>query len=211
MKQPILNIKTVDIDSLEFDPFNVREHDERNVDAIKESIARFGQQKPIVVKKDGTVIAGNGTLGAMRMLGFQKIVIAETDLEGEEAVAFAIADNRTAELANWDEQALAQALDQLDDDILPASGFNDEELAELMDKLEPSNFDIEEKDQSLQLEPTKEYVIVLCDTEEEWQSLRKKLGINNRVRLGGYKQGSEFDAEGDNRLIKASDLMKKVK
>ena len=136
-----MNIKTVSIDTLEYDPFNVREHDERNVDAIKASIARFGQQKPIVVKRDGTVIAGNGTLGAMRILGYKEIVIAETDLDGEEAVAFAIADNRTAELATWDDQALAQALDQLDDELLPASGFDEDEMAELLERLEPSDID----------------------------------------------------------------------
>lgn len=138
MEEPKIKIKTVAIDSLEYDPFNVREHDERNIEAIKASLARFGQQKPIVVKKDGTVIAGNGTLGAMRMLGFKDVVIAETELEGEEAVAFAIADNRTAELANWDDQALAQALDQLDGDLLPASGFDDDDLAKLLKDLEPN-------------------------------------------------------------------------
>tara|TARA_R110001583_G_scaffold31420_4_gene107458 strand:- start:170 stop:718 length:549 start_codon:yes stop_codon:yes gene_type:complete len=141
MKGPELNIKTVSIDTLEYDPFNVREHDERNVDAIKASIARFGQQKPIVVKKDGTVIAGNGTLGAMRILGYKEVVIVETELDGEEAVAFSIADNRTAELATWDDLALAQALDQLDDELLPASGFDEEEMAELLDRLEPSDLD----------------------------------------------------------------------
>lgn len=141
MKEPELNIKTVAIDSIEYDPFNVREHDERNVDAIKASIARFGQQKPIVVKKDGTVIAGNGTLGAMRILGYKEVVIAETELDGEEAVAFSIADNRTAELATWDDQALAQALDQLDDELLPASGFDEAEMAELLERLEPSDID----------------------------------------------------------------------
>ena len=141
MKGPDLNIKTVAIETIEYDPFNVREHDERNVDAIKASIARFGQQKPIVVKKDGTVIAGNGTLGAMRMLGYKEIVIAETELDGEEAVAFSIADNRTAELATWDDQALAQALDQLDDELLPASGFDEDEMAELLERLEPSDID----------------------------------------------------------------------
>ena len=138
MEKPKIKISTVAIDSLEYDPFNVREHDNRNVEAIKESLARFGQQKPIVVKKDGTVIAGNGTLGAMRMLGYKEVVIAETELEGEEAVAFAIADNRTAELANWDDQALAQALDQLGDELLPASGFDDDDLAKLLKDLEPN-------------------------------------------------------------------------
>lgn len=132
MEEPKINIKTVAIDSLEYDPLNVRKHDERNIDAIKASLSRFGQQKPIVVKKDGTVIAGNGTLGAMRMLGYKEVVIAETELDGEEAVAYAIADNRTAELASWDEQALAEALDQLNDELLPASGFNENELGELV-------------------------------------------------------------------------------
>ena len=135
MKEPELNIKTVAIDTIEYDPFNVREHDERNIEAIKSSLARFGQQKPIVVKKDGTVIAGNGTLGAMRMLGYKEIVIVETELEGEEAVAFAIADNRTAELAAWDDQALAQALDQLEGDLLPASGFDQIDIDVLLASL----------------------------------------------------------------------------
>jgi len=211
MKEPELNIKTVAIDTIEYDPFNVREHDERNIEAIKSSLARFGQQKPIVVKKDGTVIAGNGTLGAMRMLGYKEVVIAETELDGEEAVAFAIADNRTAELAAWDNQALAQALDQLGEELLPASGFDEDELAELLNNLEPIDFEGKETEQSIQLEPPKEYVLVVCDTEEEWQSLRGKLGMSNKVRRGGYKQGSEFDSEGENRLIKASDLISKVK
>ena len=87
------------------------------------------------------MIAGNGTLGAMRILGYKEVVIAETELDGEEAVAFSIADNRTAELAAWDNQALAQALDQLDDDLLPASGFDETEMAELLDRLEPSDLD----------------------------------------------------------------------
>ncbi len=141
MKEPRLNIKTVPIDSLEYDPFNVREHDEQNIEAIKASLARFGQQKPIVVKTDGTVIAGNGTLGAMRMLGFTEVAIVETALDGEEAVAFSIADNRTAELATWDDQALAQALDQLEGDLLPASGFDQNDIDVLLASL--GNWDSE--------------------------------------------------------------------
>jgi len=139
MEEPNLNIKTVSIDTLEYDPFNVREHDERNVEAIKASLQRFGQQKPIVVKKDGTVIAGNGTLGAMRILGYKEVVIAETELDGEEAVAFSIADNRTAELATWDDVALTEALDQLNEDLLPATGYDESELDELIKSMDPED------------------------------------------------------------------------
>ena len=180
MKVPGLNIKTVDIDSIEYDPFNVREHDERNVDAIKASIARFGQQKPIVVKKDGTVIAGNGTLGAMRILGYKEVVIAETELDGEEAVAFAIADNRTAELAAWDNQALAQALDQLDGELLPASGFDESEMAELLDNLEPSDTDFPDlPDRGLRS-------VTLVMTHEEGEVFDRVMG-----KIDGNAQGDK--------------------
>ena len=161
-----MNIKTISIDSLEYDPFNVREHDERNVDAIKASLARFGQQKPIVVKKDGTVIAGNGTLGAMRMLGYKEVVVAETELEGEEAVAFAIADNRTAELADWDNQALAQALDQLGDELLPASGFDENELSLLMKELGADWEGAEVGDEAVGLDNVKTTISIECKESE---------------------------------------------
>src|SRR5690554_4033428 len=87
------------IGDLTADPANVRKHSTRNLEAIKASLKRFGQQKPIVVDGNGVVIAGNGTLEAARSLGWTHIEIVRTELTGSEAVAFAIADNRTAELA----------------------------------------------------------------------------------------------------------------
>ena len=59
-----MEIEDVPVDSLHNDPANVRKHGEQNLAAIKASLARFGQQKPIVVNADGGVIAGNGTLMA---------------------------------------------------------------------------------------------------------------------------------------------------
>ena len=50
------------------DPANARAHSERNLQAIADSLDRFGQQKPIVITPDGTVVAGNGTLEAARSL-----------------------------------------------------------------------------------------------------------------------------------------------
>jgi len=87
---------------LVLDPNNARAHDERNLEAIATSLARFGQQKPIVVAPDGTVLAGNGTLAAAKHLGWSEIAAITTDLKGADARGYAIADNRTAELAEWD-------------------------------------------------------------------------------------------------------------
>ena len=55
-------VERVPLDSITPDPANVRLHSDTNLDAIKGSLARFGQQKPIVVDQQGLVRAGNGTL-----------------------------------------------------------------------------------------------------------------------------------------------------
>jgi DNA modification methylase len=120
---------------LTFDPANVRKHDEKNLAAIKASLNRFGQQKPIVVDASGVVRAGNGTLAAAKALGWKEIRIVRSSLSGSEATAYAIADNRTAELAEWDNDALAQTLAALqieDEELALASGFDAKEIDALL-------------------------------------------------------------------------------
>jgi len=129
-----MNIERVKIASLVGDPSNVRKHDQKNLDAIKGSLARFGQQKPIVVGANNVVIAGNGTVAAALSLGWVEISIVRSELIGPEATAFAIADNRTAELAEWDEDALAQQLAAIqinDEDLARATGFDAREIERL--------------------------------------------------------------------------------
>ena len=75
------------ISELKQDPDNARAHDERNLAAIRESLSRFGLQKPIVVAPDGTVLAGNGTLAAATSLGWTHIACVTTDLAGLDARA----------------------------------------------------------------------------------------------------------------------------
>jgi len=102
----------VPIASLKPDPENARKHDEGSVEAIKASLEEFGQQKPIVVKQDGTVVAGNGTLAAAIELGATEIAAVLYDGTGE-IDAFALADNRSAELSRWDYQRLSGKLREL--------------------------------------------------------------------------------------------------
>lgn len=133
-----MNIEEINIAELELDPANVRRHDASNLDAIRGSLKRFGQQKPIVVNEKGVVIAGNGTLTAARSLGWDRIKIVRTELMGSEATAFAIADNRTAELATWDDGALVEQLSALeleDGALLEAAGFSSKELEGMVDDL----------------------------------------------------------------------------
>lgn len=89
---------------LTLDPSNARNHSRKNLDAIKGSLAKFGQQKPIVINEKNIVIAGNGTLTAARELGWEVIDCVVTTLQGYEELAFALADNRTSELGEWNNE-----------------------------------------------------------------------------------------------------------
>jgi len=104
------------ITELSLDPNNARKHSDSNLKAIAASLSKFGQRKPIVIHK-GVVLAGNGTLEAARSLGWTDIAVAEVpdEWDTETAQAYALADNRSAELAEWDEAALAKQLLELDD------------------------------------------------------------------------------------------------
>ena len=138
-----MKYETATIASLMLDPANVRTHDAKNLESIKASLARFGQQKPIVVNSKGIIVAGNGTMMAAKMLNWSSVEIVRTDLEGAEAIAYAIADNRTAELAGWDEAALAQQLAALqieDEELANIAGFTDAEIEAMMGEIAPESF-----------------------------------------------------------------------
>jgi ParB-like chromosome segregation protein Spo0J len=111
-----VNITQKPISELTLDPKNARKHSDKNLKAIAASLEKFGQRKPIVVQK-GVVLAGNGTLEAAKSLGWTEIAIAEVPDEWDldTAKAYALADNRSAELAEWDEGELAKQLLELQD------------------------------------------------------------------------------------------------
>lgn len=124
----------MDIRSLHLDPRNARAHPTRSIESIKTSLQQFGQRVPIVVQQrdDGSkrVVAGNARLIAATQLGWKEIAavfVKETDRNAE---AYAIADNRTAELSDWDKVQLQEILKELegDDWDLETVGFTDREL-----------------------------------------------------------------------------------
>jgi ParB family transcriptional regulator, chromosome partitioning protein len=132
-----MNVEAVPIDSVSTDPANLRKHDERNIQAIIASLRRFGQQHPIVIDSRGIVLAGNGRYEAIKRMGWKTILAVRSDLAGVDATAYAIADNRTSELANWDDTALAETLRALQSEEfdIEAAGFTDDEVDQLIEKL----------------------------------------------------------------------------
>ena len=124
-------IEKVSIPDLILDPNNARQHDANNLKAIEGSLKQFGQRKPIVITEANVIVAGNGTVTAAKNLGWQTIeaVRVPADWSNDQVKAFALADNRTAELATWQPEVLAAQLIELED-----AGF---EIAEFgFDKVE---------------------------------------------------------------------------
>lgn len=137
----------VDIDSIYVDPNNANTHNEKNLNAIKESIQRFGQTKPIIVRKKNKVIAcGNGTWQVMKQLGYETIAANIVELTETEAKALAIVDNRTSELSEWNDEVLAKQLDELSDQYdLESLGFDNLDMTDLQTELS-STADEEKKE-----------------------------------------------------------------
>ena len=134
MIEPSLEHLCRPLSDLKPDPNNVRTHSDRNIKSVMTSLREFGQQKPIVALPDGTVIAGNATLTAARRLGWEKIAVSEFTGTESAAVAYAIADNRTAELAEWDQYELHEQLSSVAEEFdVNALGWTDSEIAKLVD------------------------------------------------------------------------------
>jgi DNA modification methylase len=125
-----MDVIKIEISKLANDPNNARKHSDKNLKAIKGSLAKFGQQKPIVIDSKNVVIAGNGTLEAAKQLGWTHINAVVTELDDLGKMAFALADNKTSELAEWDDDILKEQLDWLDkqDFDIGDIGFMDYEL-----------------------------------------------------------------------------------
>jgi DNA modification methylase len=174
-----LKIETVSIASLTPDPVNARKHDARNLQAIENSLLKFGQRKPICVTPDSIVVAGNGTLEAAKNLGWTEIAIARTPVgwSWEQIRAFALADNRTAELAEWDDKVLADQLLELD-----ANGWELEELG--FENLEPPvGQDDDDEPLSFDDAPTRSKLGDLWQIGEHRILCGDSLDLNNLNRL----------------------------
>jgi DNA modification methylase len=102
------------VDGLKLDPANPRRHSRMQIRQIANSIEAFGFNVPILIDRDGNVIAGHGRLLACRERGVTEVPTLCLDhLTPAQARAFMIADNRLAEIAAWDDRLLAEQLKAL--------------------------------------------------------------------------------------------------
>lgn len=97
---------------------------EAAVDAVAESIRQFGFRQPIVVDAENVIIAGHARYFAAIRLGIDKVPVhVAKDLTPDQVRAYRLADNKTAELAGWDNDLLAQEIMALSESELDLTAF----------------------------------------------------------------------------------------
>ena len=126
------------ISSLSTLPGNPRKGD---IDAVAASLKRFGQRKPIVARaSDRVVIAGNHTLQAALLLGWDAIAVSFVHEDEQESLAFALADNRTSELGSYDDAALLEVIQSVGDfdaSLLVDAGWDAAAVSDLVNSINP--------------------------------------------------------------------------
>lgn len=151
---------------------NARTHSDDQVNKIAASIKEFGFNNPILLDKDGVIIAGHGRLMAAKKLGLEQVPTIElSHLSEAQKKAYILADNRMALDASWDSELLKlelEGLQELDFD-LSLTGFSDTEIA----------YYFGDNDQQLDannLEDKTEFLIVVnCIYEIEQKKLYEEL------------------------------------
>ena len=127
----MIQIITINIDDLLEYENNPRLNDAA-VDAVAASIKEFGFKVPIIIDSNNVIVAGHTRVKACRKLGITEIpaVIAD-DLTEDQINAFRLADNKTHELALWDNEKLLEELEKISLDMLQ---FGFEDLEDLLEE-----------------------------------------------------------------------------
>jgi DNA modification methylase len=139
----MLNVEYRKVEALIPYARNPRTHTEAQVAKIAASIVEYGWTNPVLVDGDNGIIAGHGRLAAARKLGVDEVPVIElAHLSPAQKRAYVIADNRLALDAGWDEEMLALEMADLTDAgyDLALTGFDPDELAELMAGQEPDGY-----------------------------------------------------------------------
>jgi hypothetical protein len=185
-----MQIKTVKLSEVKSNPNNPRIIKDDKFRKLVNSIQEFPKMleiRPIVVNADMIVLGGNMRLKACKEAGLKEVpVIFADDLTEDEQKQFIIKDNVGFGEWDWDMIANEWEADQIEEwglDLPFDAKIDDMEDGETLDF-----------EQSVQLIPPKEYILVMADpNSEEWEDLKNVLKLK-MVRRGGYKEGSSFDA-----------------
>jgi DNA methylase/ParB-like nuclease domain len=144
-----LTIEVVPIESVKPNPRNAKRHPRRQIGLIAENIEKLGFHHPLLVDEEGMLLSGHARLLAAHLLNLEKIpVLRLRNLSPQQKRAVALADNKLAELGQWDREMLRLELKELTADVpklefdYTITGFETGEIDQiLVGELSPSRPD----------------------------------------------------------------------
>jgi len=181
----------VKLSEVKLNPNNPRLIKDDKFEKLVKSIKEFPQMleiRPIVVNTDMVILGGNMRFKACKEAGIKEVpIIIADNLTEEQQREFLIKDNTSG--GEWDFEMLAN---EWDVEQLEEWGL-DMPIDEKIDKMEEG--EIIEFEQSVQLTPPKEYILIMAEpNSNEWEEIKELLKLK-MVRRGGYKEGSKIGNE----------------
>jgi hypothetical protein len=170
--------------NLVIDPRNARTHDEANIQSLMASLREFGQRQLIVANRtNGQIVAGNGRYMAAQRIGWTHLAVLWVEDDAAAQRGYSLADNRTAELAGWDDGLLQELLGEVEDSTPDL--YADLLLDELR-QIDPAGGEEaeakgEETEKTAGVSTATYQVLVECDDYRDRDKLMKKLRREGRV------------------------------
>jgi hypothetical protein len=201
-----MEVLKVKISEIKPNPKNPRLIKDEKFKKLVKSIIEFPQMlelRPIVVDENNIVLGGNMRLKACKEVGLKEVfIVRANDLTEQQKDEFIVKDNVGFGEWDWDMLANSFEVEQLEDWGL------DVPIDERIDEIEDGE-EIE-LPQSVQLEPPKEYILIMAEPNSvDWEEIKETLKLK-MVRRGGYKEGSAFDAIALERVIEWSDFKTRI-
>ena len=168
-----MDVVSVPLEELHLDDRNARKG---NVASIVESLTEFGQHRPVVVQKStNRIIAGNHLYMAAEALGWSHVDVFFVEDDDATALRRSLADNGTGDLAKWENDLLADLLQEAGTDV---PGFDEAFLAKIMKDTEPDENEPEPIFPIVaRVNEEYDYVLVVAQNAVDCNWLREKFGV----------------------------------
>ena len=184
----------------------------KNEDAIPyvmESIKQFGFKNPVILDKNNVIVAGHTRIESAKRLGINEIpCIYADDLTDEQIKAFRLADNKVAEVAEWDFDVLGDELEGILDIDMQDFGFDkilDEEENEIIEKPEYEFAEV--------LGEEHNYIVLYFDNEVDWLQAETLFDIKP-VKCGSTRKDGKISKNmervGIGRVLKGAEAINKI-
>jgi hypothetical protein len=184
---------------------NARKHGPAQIAEIAGLIREWGWTVPILIDEHDGIIAGHGRVLAAQQLAIADVpVVVARGWSDAQKRAYMIADNEVTAHSTWNTELLRVELADLAQQgiDLETIGFGAADLA-------AKGSSEGELPQALQLEPAREYCVIMCADLDEWERLKVALSLTP-VRRGGYKRGSVLDDVSTQRVVTAAAILKLI-